>query len=361
MGKHAKNVHAWPTFRPSERKKLKGIWGTHQVRVGANAAKDFDACGICINLASNPLVCPKGHVFCKACIYECLMAQKDHKKKQLKKFEEQLQEAKDDKNKDDKEAKLKEIEMFQKFEAGILPPQDNLFGNKVKMDSVPAGYEAYQTADGKVFIVDKALIKTHSVSSDAMSEEMKEARKKYLPCYWIPSLTPDVGKKKLVTKPTGHTICPSSQHTLRVKHLHPVHFTPAQNSVGSSSSSSNSKNSSSSSSSNSSNNSSNSSSKESKESKDNKAKAQENVNSRWMCPSCRNGLTNATKMACLAKCGHVLCMPCVQTLVLKDGACINCGKDCREKDIIPLELGGTGFSATQKVESVKQLTPAFQG
>jgi nitric oxide synthase-interacting protein len=349
MGKHAKNVHAWPTFRPSERAKLKGTWGTHALRVGANAAKDFDACTLCINLAKDPLVCPKGHLFCKACIYECLMAQKDHKKKQMKKFDEQLQEAKDDKGKVDKEAKLKEIEMFQKFEAGILPSQEHLFGDQVKMDNVPSGYEAYQTAEGKVFIVDKQLIKTHGVSTDAMSLEMKEARKKYLPCYWIPSLTPDVGKKKLVSKPTNHTICPAAQHTLRVKHLVPVRFTHATSSVGSSSN-------------NSSNNSSNSSSNSGKEIKEGKhAKSQENINSRWMCPSCRNGLTNSSKMACLAKCGHVLCLPCVQTLVLKDKACIDCGKDCREKDVIPLELGGTGFSATQKVESVKMLTPAFQG
>jgi len=327
MPKHAKNRHAWPTFRNSERQALKGIYGQHSVRVGANTAKDFDACGMCIALATEPLVCQKGHLFCKSCIYECLMAQKDHKKKQMKKYKESLEEAKEDKGKEEKEAKLKEIEMFEKFEAGILPSQEQAFGAKLKMDEVPKGYEAYQTAEGKVFIVDKELVKQHSVSTSSMSAEAKEQRKKYLPCYWIPSLTPDLGKKKTVNKPTGGTMCPASQHKLRVKHLTPVRFTPAKGA----------------------------------KTGEQKHKSQEAVSARWMCPSCHDALTNTTKMACLRKCGHVLCMTCVNSLVTKDGACIDCGQDCREKDIIPLELGGTGFSATQKVQSSKQLTPAFQG
>ena len=52
------------------------------------------ACSICLSPAVEPLACPKGHVFCKGCIYECLLTQKEHKRKQMKKYEEQLKELK---------------------------------------------------------------------------------------------------------------------------------------------------------------------------------------------------------------------------------------------------------------------------
>lgn len=105
-----------------------------------------------------------------------------------------------------------------------------------------------------------------------------------------------------------------------------------------------------------------------------------------MCPACRNGMTNTTKMGCLRACGHVLCMTCINTLVAKDGACVDCGAECRQKDVIPLAMGGefdfrglhaccaltrhrlprvswlgTGFAATGAIIAKAALTPSFQG
>jgi len=34
----------------------------------------FDACGLCLNRAREPLACSKGHLFCKECIYTDLRA-----------------------------------------------------------------------------------------------------------------------------------------------------------------------------------------------------------------------------------------------------------------------------------------------
>lgn len=44
---------------------------------------------MCLHRADDPLVCPKGHVFCKQCVYESLIAQKDAYQERLAKWESQ--------------------------------------------------------------------------------------------------------------------------------------------------------------------------------------------------------------------------------------------------------------------------------
>lgn len=332
MGKHSKNYHAAPTFRASERAELKKHWGKAERRLGAASFKDFDHCSICLHAAVEPLACPKGHLFCKECIYESLMAQKEHQKRQMRLFEEQVKAAEDEKRKTEAEEKAKEAQLFAQLESGILPSSGAAFSRKaqnVDASLVPAGYEAYETADGRVYVVDRNLVRTHS---EASGPEAKAERKKYLPCYWIPSLTPEPGQAKLVTKPSTQTCCPEGKHVLRVKHLRPVRFTPAPAPVAASAAD--------------------------RERGKEDAKAARPATDRSICPSCRNGFTNASKLGCLKPCGHVLCMQCVSELVLKDGACVDCGAPCTDKDVIRLQSGGTGFAATGAVIAQKQLTPA---
>ena len=47
-------------------------------------------------------------------------------------------------------------------------------------------------------------------------QEAKAEQKKYLPCYWIPSLTPEAGPPKILTKPSTHTVCPEGKHVIRL-------------------------------------------------------------------------------------------------------------------------------------------------
>jgi nitric oxide synthase-interacting protein len=179
------------------------------MRLGADSFKDFDACALCLHPAVEPLgellslvvdvyindvraiiVCPKGHLFCKGCIYQSLMAQKQHKKKQLEKYNEQLAEAKNEATRDEKESKVKEVSDFEKLESGVISADSHVFGPKIDIakDLVPAGYEAYQTAEGKVYVINKELVKTHRVSTEQLTKDQREQRKKYMPCFWIPNV-----------------------------------------------------------------------------------------------------------------------------------------------------------------------------
>ncbi|KAG1347222.1 putative E3 ubiquitin-protein ligase CSU1 [Cocos nucifera] len=51
-------------------------YGTQRGHFGKDSIKPFDACCLCLKPFMDPLCCQKGHVFCKECILECLLAQK---------------------------------------------------------------------------------------------------------------------------------------------------------------------------------------------------------------------------------------------------------------------------------------------
>jgi nitric oxide synthase-interacting protein len=72
--RHSKNNNDLAFFTYDERKKLG--YGTQKERLGKDSIKPFDFCCICLQPVIDPLCCLKGHLFCKECIFECLLAQK---------------------------------------------------------------------------------------------------------------------------------------------------------------------------------------------------------------------------------------------------------------------------------------------
>jgi hypothetical protein len=153
-------------------------------------------------------------------------------------------------------------------------------------------------------------------------------------------MTPD-NSKEVVEKPPEHTICPEGNHVLRVKQLRPIKFTKSDGSDSDASASASSSSSSSSA----------SAAAAKKPATDEKSAGAgagavavvSGVKNRFMCPSCRRGLSNVIKLSCLSKCGHVLCNQCVDKFVRKDKSCVHCGDKVNnpDKDIIPMAFGGT--------------------
>ncbi|KAF8409390.1 hypothetical protein HHK36_005465 [Tetracentron sinense] len=72
--RHSKNNNDLAFFTYDEKRKLG--YGTQKERLGRDSIKPFDACSLCLKPFIDPLCCQKGHVFCKECILECLLAQK---------------------------------------------------------------------------------------------------------------------------------------------------------------------------------------------------------------------------------------------------------------------------------------------
>lgn len=78
--RHSKNSNDRGHFTYEERRALG--YGTQKERLGKDSIKPFDSCCLCIQTAIEPLSCKKGHIFCKECIYSCLLAQKKDIKRQ---------------------------------------------------------------------------------------------------------------------------------------------------------------------------------------------------------------------------------------------------------------------------------------
>ncbi|KAL0310693.1 UNVERIFIED_CONTAM: E3 ubiquitin-protein ligase CSU1 [Sesamum angustifolium] len=68
-----KNNNDLAFFTYDEKRKLG--YGTQKERLGKDSIKPFDALSL-LKPFIEPMSCLKGHVYCKECILECLLAQK---------------------------------------------------------------------------------------------------------------------------------------------------------------------------------------------------------------------------------------------------------------------------------------------
>ena len=87
--RHAKNNTALGYFTRHEREALG--WGSKRKRLTKDSIKKFYACTICLKLCDIPLVCPNGDLFCKQCIYQSLLTQKQRNKQKLHEYQSQQQ------------------------------------------------------------------------------------------------------------------------------------------------------------------------------------------------------------------------------------------------------------------------------
>lgn len=187
MPRHGKNNTASSFFTAYEKSQLE--YGTVKQRLGADSLRSFDACGLCLKRVEEGRSCQKGHLFCKECIYENLLAQKKQIARQKKLFARQQEQATADADAAAEEEKQKEIEAFDALECGVLPTS------------------SVATASDSV--------------APASSSKPKTSEK--LAAFWLPSLTPEA-VAQVVEKPSGVTRCPTGRHKMRLKQLTTVHF-----------------------------------------------------------------------------------------------------------------------------------------
>lgn len=60
-----------------------------QVRLGGDSQQTFGHCSLCIHPAVEPMATPSGHVYCKECIVEFLLAKTKELRRQKEAFEAQ--------------------------------------------------------------------------------------------------------------------------------------------------------------------------------------------------------------------------------------------------------------------------------
>ena len=193
--RHSKNNNDLAFFTYDERKKLG--YGTQKERLGKDSIKPFDACCICLQPLIDPLSCSKGHLFCKECIFECLLAQKKDMKRKLASFTQQ--------QKQDKEEEVEKITAEKQRELDAFDRQNN--------SAVPHQQVTGHPDDRHVF---------HGANSVRVTSYEEEALRT-MKAFWLPSATPEAVER--VQAPSQDTCCPEGNEKLKLKDLFPVVFT----------------------------------------------------------------------------------------------------------------------------------------
>lgn len=143
-------------------------------------------------------------------------------------------------------------------------------------------------------------------SSSSSISNMAGDRKRDLPSFWMPCMGPQAKKSKL-EKPDKTVYCPISRQPIRVKDLVDVQWTETKD----------------------------------PDDKKNLIAREE----RYRCAVTGDILNNASQCAVIRTTGHVVTKDCVERIIKKDWRHPLTGQALKEKDIIYIQRGATGFSA----------------
>ncbi|KAG0358638.1 hypothetical protein BC939DRAFT_442097 [Gamsiella multidivaricata] len=330
MSRHSKNNTARGHFTYAEKQMLD--YGTKKQRLGRDSMRDYDACYLCLQTARDPVCCSEGHISCRECVIENIIAQRQEIDRQAKLSA--LQQSQEQQEQLMKEELAQQIILneFQKSQMGVLS-KTNFVRGKLTADVPVPNSPATSTLDGttqngkkRTFELDITELERASKQerldvAKAIEEEAK-SKKPALPSFWVPSLTPSTKKSEFKATKV-HPLCTATdnEHKLSVKQLIGVKFETAFEDYD--------------------------------ESEAKSAKASS------ICPICRKGFTNTTKLCILKACGHVYCESCCKQFVKKEGRCQTCGQKAKEKDVVSMRGEGSGFSGGGAKEA-KKFDVAFQ-
>ncbi|KAG6463722.1 hypothetical protein O3G_MSEX014040 [Manduca sexta] len=174
---------------------------------------------------------------------------------------------------------------------------------------------------------EKNISSTNSKSSGSSDQagssvsNLANGKDKQLPSFWVPSQLPDAKVTK-IEKPDATVYCPISGKPLKMKDLIEIKWTLVND-------------------------------------PDDKKSLIIKEN-RYMCPVTHDILSNAVPCAVIRTTGHVVTMECVEKVIKKDWLHPLTGEKLKEKDIIPLQRGGTGYALTNQNLEGKNERPVLQ-
>ncbi|ORX90901.1 hypothetical protein K493DRAFT_379862 [Basidiobolus meristosporus CBS 931.73] len=306
MSRHSKNSTALGFFTYAEKQRLN--YGTQKQRLGRDSMRNFDACFLCLQTARDPLSCTEGHIACKECIYENIVAQKKEIARQNKDLESRKSQLEEERKRKEAEAQDVVIREFEKTQSQI---------SASRLASKTAGEEQSRVFGLKAEDIEARSKVVRDEALTRIEKQEQEKNKSALPSFWIPTLTPD-SKSDTLEPAKQQVMCTAAKpHPTNIKKLTPVVFTKSNE-------------------------------------PDSKNPAGH------MCPSCLKTLNNGMKISISKSCGHVLCKHCMDKFVKSTQKCFVCDKKCRPKDIVQLHSEGTGYAGGGGNVEVKKWDVAFQ-
>ncbi|XP_019123300.1 nitric oxide synthase-interacting protein [Larimichthys crocea] len=302
MTRHGKNCTAGAVYTYHEKKKDTAAsgYGTQSIRLGKDAIKDYDCCCLSLQPCQDPVVTPDGYLYEKQAILEYILHQKTEIAKKMKAYEKQKQTQKSNSQLESKSEERERVERFKTRENSIVSKPINPFMSGQNKES------------------EKGRTNNSSAESSSVSAGPSTQS---LPSFWIPSLTPEA-KPTLLKKPSKVVSCPMSGRPIKMNELITVCFTPLDPSLD--------------------------------------RVALLTRQDRYVCAVTRDVLGNSVPCAVLRTSGNVVTQECVEKLIKKDMIDPVTGDKLSEKDIIPLQRGGTGYAASGVDLHAKEARPVMQ-
>eukprot|EP00794_Sanderia_malayensis_P009210 gene9210-10184_t len=303
MTRHGKNCTAGAVYTYHEKKKdtQSSGYGSQSERLSKDSIKEFDCCGLTLQPCRDPVITPSGYLYDREAILEYIVHKKQEYAKAMKLYEKQKRKLQAEEAEKFREGEKSKVSNFVKHERSITTKDNTAFKS--------SGAEKTDTTAGP----------SKPSGSGALSN-VGDGKRKNLPSFWIPSLTPQA-KSDTLKKPENKVYCPLSGKSLRLKDLYPVKFTELP-------------------------------------SDDKRSLISKEV--RYICPVTHDLLGNSVPCAVLKPSGHVVTMDCVENIIKKDWICPLTGEKLKEDDIIQMNRGGTGFSGAGKDIKAKIYRPTMQ-
>mmetsp|Transcript_13305 Transcript_13305/g.14701 ORF Transcript_13305/g.14701 Transcript_13305/m.14701 type:complete len:307 (+) Transcript_13305:26-946(+) len=297
MSRHSKNNTASAVFTYAERQRI-GHWGTQKTKLGEDSQRRFEQCFICLHKAEKPACCPDGHIFCRECAIENLVNQRKEKERDLEAWT-----AQEELKVRDKAEEIKRNE--EKRKSDFVKAQKDVSTAILKAD-----YTAPIDDQDDVAKTHKFMKEYHAAKKVVSNTTTKELLQE---SFWVPDTTPNADASKVNKPDVKVLLCPSvvglkvtgtnsKLHTLKLKDLVNLKLEEDDGSEG------------------------------------------------FACYVCKKKLKHQ-KVGALRKCGHVMCHDCIVKYCITQKSCYVCEKPCKEKHIIKLKSGGSGFSSHNQVET----------
>jgi len=288
MTRHGINQTNHAVYSRAEREKDKkqAGYGSEKMRLGKDAIKGFDCCSLTLQPTQRPVVTPQGYLFDKEAILSFILEKKEEYAKKLAEYERQASEELQEMRDSAEQQQEEARAKFEATEKSIVTKRVEAFKNKEK------GGESL-----------------HREYKGADKYYKHDTGKRVLPAFWLPSMAP-LAKKAKLSKPDKTVYCPMSGKPLKVKELVDVVWTEVRD-------------------------------------PDQKASLISRQD-RYQCAVTGDTLNNSSHCAVLRPTGHVVTMECVEKIIKKDWSHPLTGQQLKEKDIIEMVRGATGFSSTNE-------------
>lgn len=133
-------------FTSHERSLAKSAWNSTTARLSRDSFLPFASCRLCLQPAQSPVSCLHGDIFCRECALNNILSQKKEIKRLEKVREKEQEEAEEDLNRSEHEARARAVQEFERVQMGLEAKVGSASGRKI------VGRE-----DGKIFVEEDVL------------------------------------------------------------------------------------------------------------------------------------------------------------------------------------------------------------